>query len=192
MSHKKQKEPERQKLSEKILLHLAGCVDFGFSYRAKKMFDISGKDIRDLIGRKENDFRDSITELRKSKFIEKKKNYDGSVVISLTDRGRLRALNIRFRRLSNKKCPWDGKWRMVAFDIPEECRKGRSALRYKMRLAGFYELQESLFLYPYDCEKEIAEFAKLFKLEKHIRFALLEYIDNQEEIKKIFKLNKLN
>ena len=124
-----------------------------------------------------------------NKFVEKKKNYDGSIVISLTDKGRLKILNMRFKSLSKKREPWDGRWRLVAFDIPETCRKGRSALRYKMRLAGFYELQESLFLYPYDCEKEIAEFAKLFKLEKYIRFALLEYIDNQDDIKKIFKIS---
>ena len=189
MSHKKYKNPEKQILSEKILLHLAGCVDFGFSYRAKKMFGISGKDFRDLIRTNEKDFKDSITELKKGKFIEKKNNYNGSIIVSLTDKGRLKALNIKFKKLNRKKEPWDGKWRMVAFDIPEERRKGRSALRYKIRLAGFYELQESLFLYPYDCEKEIAEFAKLFKLEKYIRFALLEFIDNQDDIKKIFRLN---
>jgi len=180
---------EKHKFSEAILLHLANCVDFGFSYGAQKGSGISGKMFRDMIGSREKDFRDNITELKKNKFIEKKKNYDGSIAISLTDKGRLKALHIKFKKLNNKKELWDRRWRMVAFDIPEKCRKGRSALRYKIRLAGFYELQESLFLYPYDCEKEIAEFSKLFKLEKYIRFALIEFIDNQDEIEKIFKLN---
>ncbi len=188
MDYKKYKNPEKQKLSEKILLHLAGCVDFGFSYRAQKMFGISGKDFRDLIKPNKKDFKDSITELKKQRFIEKKKNYDGSVVISLTDKGKLRALNIRFKKLCNRKENWDGKWRMIAFDIPDEYKKGRNALRYRARMAGFYELQESLFLYPYDCEREVNDFIKLFKLEKYVRFALLEFIDNGEQLRKFFKL----
>ena len=77
---------------------------------------------------------------------------------------------------------------MVSFDIPEEFRKGRNALRYRLRMAGFYELQESLFLYPYDCKEEITVLIRLFKLEKYVRFALLNYIDNQDHIKKLFKL----
>ncbi|MCX6720928.1 MAG: hypothetical protein NTW11_03945 [Candidatus Staskawiczbacteria bacterium] len=178
-----------QRLSEKILLHLADCVEFGFSYRAEKIFGISGKSIRALARAGRKDFKDGITELKKHKFIEKKKNYDGSIIISLTDKGKLRALNIRFKRLNNKKGVWDGRWRMVAFDIPDECKKGRNALRYRARMAGFYELQESLFIYPYDCEKEIKDFVSLFKLEKYVRFALLEFIDNGDYLKKHFKLD---
>ena len=74
---------------------------------------------------------------------------------------------------------------MVAFDIPEDYKKGRNALRYRLKIAGFYELQESLFLYPYDCEKEIKAFIELFKLGKYVRFALLEYIDNEKDIKRL-------
>jgi len=180
----------RQKLSEKILLHLANCVDFGFSYRAEKMLGISGSDIRALIkGEEEKDFKDSIAELKKYKFIEKKQGYDGSIIISLSDKGKLRVLNTRFRGLHKKQEKWDGKWRMVAFDIPEERRKGRSALRYRLKHAGLYEFQESLFVYPYDCEKEVKDFVGLFKLEKYVRFALVDFFDNQEDIKKFFKLD---
>ena len=192
---KKQKVPEKQKLTEKILLHLADCVDFGCSYKFQKELGFSGAIFRDLVKVEERDFKDSITELKKSKFIRKKKNYDGSVVISLTDKGKLRALSVRFKNLNNKypsgreKEHWDGMWRMVAFDIPEEYRKGRNALRYRLQMAGFYELQKSLLLYPYDCEKEIKDFIRLFKLEKYVRFALLKFIDNQDYIKKFFNLN---
>ena len=73
---------------------------------------------------------------------------------------------------------------MVAFDIPEDCKKGRNALRYRLKAAGFYELQESLFLYPYDCQKEIRAIVGLFKLEKYVRLALLEYIDEEKDVKK--------
>ena len=45
-----------------------------------------------------------------------------------------------------------------------------------------------MFLYPYDCEREIRDFVKLFKLEKYVRFGLLDFIDNQDQIKNVFRL----
>jgi len=178
----------KQDLMEKILLHLADCVDFGCSYKFKKETGFSGAIFRSLVKVNEKDFNNSVTELRRSKFVEKKLNYDGSIIVSLTDKGKLRALNMKFRRLSRKKEIWDGKWRLIAFDIPDELKKGRNALRYRAQVAGFYELQESLFVYPYDCEKEIKDFVRLFKLEKFVRFVLADFIDNQEELKKICRL----
>jgi DNA-binding transcriptional regulator PaaX len=170
-------------ITDQILLHLYDCVDYGFSYNMKRRLWIikyfnHGKS---KINQKE--IKNSIRELSKLKFIKKKENYDGSVLISLNEKGRLRALNLSFKRFYNRKEKWDGKWRMIAFDIPDASRKGRNALRYRMRLGGFYELQESLFLYPYDCEREIKSFVELFKLEKYVRFALIDYIDNEKEIK---------
>ncbi|HCC59885.1 MAG: hypothetical protein A2402_00650 [Candidatus Staskawiczbacteria bacterium RIFOXYC1_FULL_37_43] len=131
----------------------------------------------------------AVTDLKKQKLLEKKKNYEGSILVSLTEKGILRVINFRFRRLGHKKGKWDGKWRMVAFDIPNSHRKDRNALRYRLKMGGFYELQESLFLHPYDCKKEIDDFARLFNLEKYIRFGLLNFIDNQEKIKLRYKLS---
>ncbi len=190
MKNKKQINHTKQDLMEKILIHLADCADFSFSYRFEKMFGISGRDIRALIKKDKREFNQSIIDLKRNKFIEKKKNYDGSVTVSLTEKGKLRALNVRFRRLEHKRERWDKKWRMVAFDIPEECKKGRNALRYRLKMAGFYKLQESLFLYPYDCEKEIRDFIKLFKIERYVKFALLDFFDGQERVIGILKLRQ--
>ena len=174
--------------TEQILLHLYNCIDFGFSYRMKKGLFI----LDEFPGGWRDSYRkqlgDGIKKLNKLGYINKKENnYDGSVIVSLSEKGKLRALNLSFRRLHNKKEKWDGKWRMIAFDIPEECKKGRNALRYRLKSGGFYELQESIFLYPYDCEKETRAFVGLFKLEKYVRFALLEFIDNENDIKKALR-----
>lgn len=175
-------------ITEQILLHLYYSVDYGFSYRLKK-----GLYIDDLFPGAWKNFKsgqisNSLKELNKLKYIKKKQNYDGSILVSLSEKGKLRILNMRFRRLNTKKEKWDGKWRMVSFDIPEECKKGRNALRYRLRMAGFHEVQESLFLYPYDCEKEIRDLIELLKLQKYVRFGLLDFIDNQEGLKGMFKL----
>ena len=126
--------------------------------------------------------------MKRGEFIKQKQGYDGSVLVSLSEKGRLRALNLTFRKFETRKEKWDGKWRMVSFDIPVYCTKGRKALVYRLKSGDFYELQDSLFIYPYDFKKEIRALAVLFKIEKYIRFGLLEMIDGQENLISHFKL----
>ena len=175
---------------EQILLHLYDSIDAGFSYRAKKMFCIDDLFLSSNWKKaNKKEVQKSFENLKKSKLVIEKDKTNDSVAIYLSDKGKLRALNLRFRQLSrNGKRNWDGKWRMVFFSIPERCRKGRDALRYRLRTAGFYELQESVFIFPYDCEKEIKDFIKLFKMEKYIRFALLDFVYGSEHIAELFKL----
>src|SRR3989344_4940444 len=50
---------------------------------------------------------------------------------------------------------WDGKWRMIIFDIPEKKRSIRKQVVTLFNQAGFYRLQDSVWIYPYDCEDVI-------------------------------------
>lgn len=50
---------------------------------------------------------------------------------------------------------WDGKWRVVMFDIREKRRKVRSQLRSLLSGAGFLRLQDSVWIYPYPCDEFI-------------------------------------
>ena len=144
------------------------------------------KDIHNFSGKQ---LSTAISDLKKEKLIKGKKNYEGSILFSLTEKGMLRAINYRFRRLGDKREKWDGKWRMVFFNVPENHRKGRDALRYRLKMAGFYKLQESIFIFPYECEREIRDFIKLFKMEKYVRFGLLDFVDDGQRIAELFRLN---
>ncbi|HEY4501290.1 MAG TPA: hypothetical protein VJI70_03470 [Candidatus Paceibacterota bacterium] len=51
---------------------------------------------------------------------------------------------------------WDGKWRVVMFDIREKRRPARSRLRLLLYGAGFLRLQDSVWIYPYPCDEFIS------------------------------------
>ena len=181
-----------ESIAEQILSRLYDSIDYGFSYRLKK-----GLYIDDFFNNgRPNKFSRSqilrcLTRFKKLNFITQKDNKSGNISISLSDKGKLRALNFRFRRLSSSKGKiWDGKWRVVFFNIPESRRKGRDALRYRLRSAGFYKLQESVFIFPYGCEREVRDFIDLFKMDKYVQFGLLDFIDDGNRIAEFFKLKK--
>jgi len=174
-------------IREKILLLLLGGLAFGCSYTPRKQFIVLKTFSKewDKINRKE--LREGINYLYKLKFVEKKENGEGVTRVFITEKGKLKALSSQLENLKNKKGEWDGKWRMVSFDIPELYKKGRDALRYKLKYIGFRELQKSVFIFPYDCQKEIASLVDLFELKKYVRFGILEMIDNGDNLKRLFK-----
>jgi len=149
-------------------------------------FTLINEILRDIHGYTGKQLSSALVDLKKEKLIKEKKGYNNSVSVSLTNKGLLRSISFKFRRLSAKKEKWDGKWRMVAFDIPKACEKGRKALVYRLKTGSFYEMQESIFLYPYDCKQEIDTLTELFKIKKYIRFGTLDFIDNQDWLKARF------
>ncbi len=60
---------------------------------------------------------------------------NGRKFLALSKRGRLEKLFIKAHVV--KPLHWDGKWRMVIFDIPEEARSERDRLRSLLKKNGF-------------------------------------------------------
>ena len=175
-------------IREKILLLLLGGLALGCSITPNRQWSVLKTVSREWKKLDRKKFRYEVNSLNRYKFIRKKENKDGSFEVLLTEKGELKALNIQLENLKNKKEKWDGKWRMVAFDIPEKYKRGRDALRHKLKSIGFRELQKSVFVFPYGCQKEIAFLVKVFNLEKYVRFAVLEMVDNEDYLKSIFKV----
>lgn len=95
------------------------------------------------------------------------------------------------RRFVNLKLPramrWDGKWRIVMFDIPEQARASRDALRRKLKLLGFAEFQKSVFVYPYACDEEIQFTLSYFEISDHV-YLLTSEINPDSRLRSKFKL----
>ena len=83
---------------------------------------------------------------------------------------------------------WDGYWRLVIFDIPEDQKTVREGLRSKLKSYGFYPLQKSVFVYPFSCEKEIEELAGLFDLGGNLDTLLVKSLGKKEkEVRQFFQ-----
>jgi len=129
-----------------------------------------------------------IKNLYRSKVIKEKRNPDGSFTFVLSDKGKVKALTYYFNQIKIKKDLWDKKWRIVFFDVPEKYRWGRNAIRNKLREIGFYELQKSVFAFPFHCEDEIDFIIEYYGMRKYVRYAVIDYIDDDAHLKDIFKL----
>jgi CRISPR/Cas system-associated endoribonuclease Cas2 len=83
---------------------------------------------------------------------------------------------------------WDRRYRLVMFDVPEKRKKIRERLRFTMKEVGFLRLQDSAWLYPYDCEEFVALLKAHLRIGKDVLYAVIEEIENDKWIRKHFNL----
>jgi len=106
-------------------------------------------------------------------------NKKGRDYYSLTEKGIKKLNNFRFK--NNIKQKWDGLWRVVIFDIPEDKKIVREALRRRLKYFSFFPLQKSVFVFPFDCEKEIDDLAEFFDVSEYLYTLLVKSLGHKEE-----------
>jgi len=130
--------------------------------------------------------------LKKRKLIEIIEDNNGKVTVKLTNKGQKRIKEIVFEDLIiSKPKKWDKKWRVLIFDIPTKPKmynRARDAIRHKIKALGFFQLQKSVWIYPYECEDEILLVAEIYNVQKYIEILTVEKFLYEKELTKYFKL----
>ena len=131
----------------------------------------------------------SMRNLRKNKFIAiKEKN--GKLEVKLTKKGKKVFNQIQLEKIQIlKPLRWDGRWRVLVFDIPENSHRGaRAILRSKIKEWGFYPLQKSVWICPWPCESEIQLISELYEVGPYVDIIVAEKIVDDERLRKHFNL----
>ena len=122
------------------------------------------------------------------RFVEK----NGTKRMEITETGR-RAITLEEQKAAlaaqhGKR--WDKRWRLVMFDIPQNRRRDRDRLRSEIQACGFLRLQDSVWIFPYDCEDLVVLLKADMRIGKDILYAIVETMENDGWIKKHFGLSK--
>lgn len=130
----------------------------------------------------------AIVRLKNSNLIEfQYKN--GKNFVRLTSKGEEKLLKYRLQEIIiEKPKKWDGKWRVIIFDIAEQKRRVRDGLRTELINLGFLKLQNSVWIYPYDCEEIIIMLKANFRMGKDVLYLVIEKLENDKWLKQKFGL----
>ena len=173
----------------KVLLLLFGGLALGLSGSPRTSWKIIGEMIKDWKELSRQAAERAVNSLYASKLVAAEANADGTFTLILSEDGKTKALKYNLSRMKiQRPAVWDKLWRMISFDIPEEERQARDALREHLLNLGFYELHRSFFIYPFECAKEIEYIIELYDLRKYVRIITATYIDNEVVVKKFFGL----
>ncbi len=77
---------------------------------------------------------------------------------------------------------WDGFWRIILLDLPEDRKSERESLRYLLKKAGFVCLKNSAWISPFPFEHLFTNIKKDLGLTTEMMIIVTEHID--EETKK--------
>ena len=177
-------------MSKKVLLLLIGGASLSLTRRPDQYFKIIRNIAKEWKKINERNLKLAIKNLYRSKMIDYKENNDGTISMVLTDSGRKKIIKYDLDKIQIKKpIKWDTLWRMVIFDIPENERRGRIALAEKLKELGFYPMQKSVFIYPYECKNEIDFVTEIFNLSPHVRFLRVKNTDIDLDLRNRFHLS---
>lgn len=113
---------------------------------------------------------------------------DGKRYARITEKGE-RMLQMETERTAiAKKRKWDRRWRVVIFDIPERRKSVRASLRRFMNEYGFVRLQDSVWIYPYDCEDLIALAKANFRVGADVLYMIVERLEHDKHLREHFGL----
>lgn len=147
---------------------MAGAMEKGL--KGKSFWDY----YREMKELKENSARTILWRLQKKGLVENKK---GSYLPTL------KGLNfIKRYQEENKKIPWDNKWRIIMFDIPEKRRKDRNWLRSRLANLEYKLLQKSVFIGKQPLAEDLFEELINRNLYQNIKLITVGEIDDEKEL----------
>ena len=87
-----------------------------------------------------------------------------------------------------KSKKWDKKWRVIIFDIPEKKRRVRDQIRNLFNQAKLYRLQDSVWVYPYDCEDILTLLKSDLGVGKNVLYLIVDELENDKYLRHHFNL----
>lgn len=146
-------------------------------------------------------FFDKLDERQKRRKLSKIKSYlktqglvrgDYAHGVELTPKALRRIKQYKFQSIAiSKPVKWDGKWRLVMFDIPEQKRDARIGFTRKIQEMGFQLLQQSVWIHPFQCKEEIFFVADHFGVRRWTTYIITDHIDNDSELRQRFRRTAL-
>ena len=105
-------------------------------------------------------------------------NYQNGLEITTLGRLRLKRMDYDKLAIPNPDA-WDGQWRIVLFDIPEDMHRARRDFTAKIRLMGYQYLQQSVWVHPFESRREVSVVSEKLEVSKYVTYIVTSHIDHE-------------
>lgn len=113
---------------------------------------------------------------------------DGMQVVKISENGKKKLLiyNLDEMVLGDKN--WDGKWRIIIYDIFSKKKQERELFRKTLKKMKFLQLQKSVYLTPFQCRNEIEYLRQVCDVGNEVLILTVSGIENADAYKEYFGL----
>ncbi|KKQ35443.1 MAG: hypothetical protein US51_C0005G0006 [Microgenomates group bacterium GW2011_GWA2_37_6] len=105
--------------------------------------------------------------------------------VRITNKGRQKILKYSLEEMELKR-KTDGKWRVIIYDVANLKKYQRDTFRTILEKLQFLRLQESVYLTPFVCDKEIEYLREMFDVGDEVLVLKVKEIENEQIYKKYF------
>ncbi len=114
--------------------------------------------------------REALARLRAHRLVQFRQK-GNQTYLEITEYGRRRLAAFEFDQFTLPLPKnWDGKWRLVIFDIPEKRKRERHAFRRRLADLGFFQLQKSVWVYPHPCQDEVDFLCHFLDVDRWVHY----------------------
>src|SRR3989344_2167295 len=191
LEQKSRKRTRKANTQKAILAGIYGLGILSVALMAPKTTKILKKFEPDFLKNKNKkySFNRSLSRLKNNRLIIFEKTPKGTFA-RLTEKGEAKMRQLELRDFKIKKPKhWDGKWRLLIFDVKEERKGLRDKIRRTLIQIGFVRLQDSVWVYPYDCEDLIMFLKADFRIGKDLLYVIADSIENDKVLRQTFNLH---
>jgi len=140
--------------------------------------------LKPLFDERPSQFKIFLDKLKKKRLITL-----GGEEIRLSNKGLKLVQEIKVRDIEiSKPDKWDGIWHLVSYDIPVFENHNRDLFRATLKRWGFYQIQKSLWVFPYSCKEEIAVLADYLLISDYVITMNTDNLPNEEKMEDFFNL----
>lgn len=111
---------------------------------------------------------------------------NGEHIVKISDRGKKRILKFNIDDIELNQRSWDGKWRIIIYDIYTGKKQERELFRKTLKRLKFLKLQKSVYLTPFKCYDEIEYLRQVCNIENEVLILTVSGIENESAYKEYF------
>ena len=128
-----------------------------------------------------------VTQLVRKGLVEKQETAEG-LKVKITENGLKKVLLYKIDDFKPKSGMWDGRWRIIFFDVEELSKRRRNQFRRYIRKLGLKSFQKSVYITPFDVRDEISYLREILDIPNAVKWGILEQVENEAELKTWFGL----
>ena len=143
--------------------------------------------LKGMIGKRRTYYGKTVFDRLERRNLLRRVTVDKGSYLELTEDGRKRLAQYALgdiAALQNRR--WDGKWRVVVFDVCERRKRDRDYLRRTIKRLGFFQLQKSVWVTPHPCEEVIGLLKISCMLRREVILITSDDIGDDRELRRHF------
>ena len=114
------------------------------------------------------------------------KEENGTAQVKITEFGEKRLLVYDLEKIQLSEANWDGKWRLIIYDVKKAKRTNSETFRRAILKLNLLKLQKSVYLTPFKCEDEIEYLRQLFDIGTEVQILTVGKLENETAYRRYF------